>query len=323
MTMNQRNLMLLGLAIASMLMLNWFQSNGETIDHDNLLLPALKGNLSSLTRIEIVTSTSSFSLLKEKEEWVLAEKDAYLVDFPVLSRMLKGLSIARLVEKKTSKPEYFEALDLEDVSEPGSESILVSGYSHEYEFSVLVGKQADSRKGQFVRMSGEDQAWLIDKELEIDGSMISWLSPVVVDVESQEVVRVQQYDSAGILLFDVERSEEGSELVLKDIPSDRSLDYPSVTDELARSMVNLSFTDVSPHESSRWKSPSLMKFSLADGGTVSVSAEMIDGKRWLHLSNSDTQVGSETLASWDYEVTSYVFEDFTKSLDDLLAEKPE
>ena len=323
MTMNQRNFLLLGLAIASMLMLNWYQSNNEPIDQDSLLLPGLKGNLSSLTRIEINTSTNSFSLLKDKEGWVLLDKNSYEVGFLVLSRMLKGLSVARLIEKKTSKPEFFALLNLEDVSEPESESILVSGYSPAYEFSVLIGKRADSRKGQFVRMPDENQAWLIDQELEIDSNMMSWLNMVILDVDSQAIVRIEQFDSEGELLFDVERGGEGSTLVLKNIPSGRTLDYPSVTDELARSMVNLSFTDVSPHDASRWKSPSLMKFSLADGATVSVRAEMIDGKRWLHLVNSDTQAGSETLASWDYEVTSYVFEDFTKRLDDLLAEKPE
>jgi hypothetical protein len=319
--MNQRNLLLLGLAIASMLMLNWFQSNNETIDHDSLLLPQLKGNLSSLTRVEISTFTNSFSLSKVNENWVLVEKASYPVDFPALSRMLSGLSVARLIEKKTSKPENFGPLKLEDISERDSESILVAGFSPTYEFSVLVGKRAEGRKGQFVRISGQDQAWLIDKELEIDGSMTSWLDTFVINVDGQDIARIEQYDPEGTLLFDVERSEPGSPLVLKNIPSDRSLDYPTVTDELARSMVNLKFSDVAPHESSKWKAPSRMKFSLIDGGTVSVSAEMIDEKRWLHLSNSDTQEGRETLASWDYEVTSYVFEDFTKSLDNLLADK--
>ena len=327
--MNQRNLILLGLAVSSMLMLNWFQSNKEIESQDSLLLPRLKENLALLTRVEIKSSSNLFTLLKEEGGWVLAEKDAYPVDFQGLSILLKGLAGARLIEKKTSKPENFGSLKLMDISNEDSESILVTGFAPDYEFAVLVGKQALGREGQFIRMSGHNQAWLIDEEFEISGDVTTWLDPIIINVDSEQVVRVEQFDPQGSLQFAIERSagieaQDGEPVfTLSDIPSGSSLKYPSITDELARSLVNVRFTDVSLHQPSRWQSPARMQFSLVDGGAIAVAAEKIDGTNWLHLTVSDTSEGKENTASWDYEVSSYVFEDYTKELDDLLESESE
>ena len=326
--MNLRNLALLGLAIASMLMLNWLNSDREAIHQDNLLFPALKENLLLLDKIEIKTFPESFTLLRKGEDWVLVEKYDYPVDFPALSKLLNGLSVARLIEKKTSKPENFAALRLKDVSDEDSDSILVSAIAPDFQFSVLVGKQALSRSAQFIRIPDQNQVWLIDEELDVGRDMISWLNPIVINIESEKITSVKQYDASGSLLFHVELPDdkavgEGASLTLKDIPSGRSLKYPSITDELARSLVNVRFTDVSLHQPSRWKSPVKMVFGLNDGGSVSVTAEQMDGKRWLHLAIRDTQAGSGTIDSWDYEVSSYVFDDYTKELDDLLEDDPQ
>ena len=326
--MNQRNLLLLDLAIASMLMLNWFQSNKEAEGQHDLLLPGLKENLAYLDRVEIETFDESFSLVRKEEGWVLIEKDSYPVDFPILSKLLNSLSGARLIEMKTSKPENFARLHLDDVSNEKGDSILVSGFAPGFEFSVVVGKQALNRQGQFIRMSGIDQAWLIDKELEVSADMVSWLDPVIINIENEQVSRIEQYDSSGVLSFEIERAdigkaEETSPFNLKDIPPGRSLKYPSITDELKRSLVNVRFIDVSPHEPSRWESPTRMTFSLKDGAVVDVTAEKIDEKSWLHLLISDKRKDRNPVALWDYEVSSYVYEDYDKEMEDLLEAEPE
>jgi hypothetical protein len=319
--MNKKNFALLGVAIVSMLMLSWLQlGEKDVVGQQDLLLPGLKDNLVHLEKVEIKTSSESFTLARAAERWVLIEKESYPIEFSTLSNLLKSLSVARRLEIKTSKSANFELLQLDDVSNMNSEAIVVSGFAPEFEFSVVVGKKALNRQAQFVRMAGVDQAWLIDEVLEVNADMVSWLDPIAINIESEQVNRIEQYDSAGSLLFEVERSDTGqaSSFEIKKIPSDRKVKYASVADELARSLTNVRFLDVSRHLSSRWKSPVKMRFHLGDDAMVDVIAEKIDGKNWLHLMINDTYEANESVALWDYEVSSYVYENYSKEMEDLL-----
>jgi hypothetical protein len=70
-------------------------------------------------------------------------------------------------------------------------------------------------------------------------------------------------------------------------------------------------------------------FTLVDGGKITIQVMDLEDKKWLHLTRSDKtspDVGSgvddsATPGKWDYQVASYVFDEFTRNVDDLLAEQ--
>ena len=127
--MNPKNIALLAIAILFMAMLTWIQRDSGLRVENELLLSSLKENLNHLERVEIKTATESISLIKLDDGWGISEKNLYAVDFTRLSKLLDGLSKAKRVEKKTSRPENFEILEVRDVSVKGSKASLVTGFA--------------------------------------------------------------------------------------------------------------------------------------------------------------------------------------------------
>lgn len=339
--MNQKNLILILMAIVAMMMLTWHQNEDEEVRENAKLLPALKENLNHLGKVEVRTATDFFTLVKQDQGWTVLEKDSYPADVTMLSNLLEGLSKARLIEKKTAKPENYSILEVRDVSKEDSRAKLVSGFGDDYSFSILIGKTADRREGQFVRKPDADQVWLADRSLEVNTSVVAWLEPEIVNIESEKVIKIEQFDLAGKLQFTLApvegagELEGGAELVLQNLPANRVLRYPSVTSELARSLANVRLTDVRPHEMGLWPVSYRAIYSLVDGRKITIRAINVEDKKWLHLSASEpASSGAESgadsgesaddlqsLGQWDYQVAGYVFDDFVKTLDDLLAEE--
>lgn len=322
--MNKKNIALLGVAILSMAILTWNQRDAGSTNENNLLLSSLNENLNRLERVEIKTATGSISLVRLDHGWGVSEKHLYAADFPKLSKLLDGLSKAKLVEKKTARLENFAILEVRDVKVEGSKASLVSGFAPDYSFSILIGKSAQGRDGHYVRRPDENQVWLTDNSIEFGQSVLSWLDPIIINIDSENVVKVDQFDASGMIQLSVERVEGEENMVLRNLPEGRRLRYPSAANELARSLVNMRLVDVEPHVPERWQESSRWEYQLGGGGKIIVRAVELDEKKWLHLSSSELsqRENDRHLHQWDFEVADYVYSDFIKTLDDLLAPPP-
>ncbi len=345
--MNQRNITLLLMAIVAMMMLTWFQNGDQETDERARLFPGLRENLDHLGRVEVQTVSGSVSLVKQIQGWSVAEKYAYPADFSKLLNLLDGLSKTRLSEAKTTKSENYSILEVRELSDENSKAKQVSGFGEDYSFAILIGKSAQGQEGQFVRKPDDVQVWLADRSLDVDDSAVAWLEPEIIDIDAEKVASIEQFDLAGELQFtagmDEGDSESESEFVLRNLPVDRSLKYPSITSELARALANVRLTDVRPHKIDLWSQSYRTIYTLIGGMEITVRAVDVDEEKWIHISvdepekpdpgtDSESEPGKDSesgtdqglddlqaLGRWDYQVSSYVFDRFAKNLDDLLA----
>jgi hypothetical protein len=330
---NQKNITLILLAILAMMMLTLQQNQVEEVDESEKLLPALKENLNNLEKLEVRSASGYFNLAKQDQGWVVLEKNSYPVDFTMLSNLLEGLSKARLIEQKTARPENYSILEVSDVADEGSKAKQVTGFAENYDFSILIGKSSEGRGGQFVRRPEDTQVWLADRSLDVNTSVLAWLKPEFINIESGEIKKIEQFDEAGQLQFTIERVDGEDEFVLQNLPANRSLKYPGITGELAGSLENVRLIDVRPHERQLWPTSFQSIYTLVDGGKITIQVMDLEDKKWLHLTStgktgSDARPdgdgdgdGYATPGRWDYQVASYVFDEFTRNLDDLLAEQ--
>ena len=136
-----------------------------------------------------------------------------------------------------------------------------------------------------------------------------------------------------------QRGEDG-EFSFQEMPDDRTLKYPSIVNEPARALVKVRLEDVVLHVPERWQGPNRALFTLKNGTVVTVqgvieevaeegaeeggSEEEGEKNHWIHFgvstSESDTTEYGD-LSAWDYKVTSYIFDDFVKTMEDVLAEE--
>jgi len=327
----QKNITLILLAILAMMMLTLGQNQVEEVDESERLMPTLKENLNNLEKLEVRSATGSFNLIKQDQRWVVLEKNSYPADFRMLSSLLEGLSKARLIEQKTARPENYSILEVRDISDEGSKAKQVSGSAENYDFSILIGKSSQGREGQFVRRPDETQVWLADRSLDVNTSVLAWLKPEFINIESEEIKKIEQFDLKGQLQFTIERIDGEDELVLQNLPANRSLKYQGITGELAGSLENLRLIDVRPHEEELWPTSFQTIYTLADDEKITIKVMDLEDKKWLHLTaggktGPDAEPGAGDIATpgrWDFLVTSYVYDDFTRNLDYLLAEQKE
>ncbi len=325
--MNRKNMVLLGIAIVVMSALTWWQQEGRNVEGNRdrpLVLPELLENLERLDRVEIRSNDGNVNLVKENSRWGVSEKQGYPADVSGLSALLNDLAVARIVEYKTARPENFSVLEVDDIERDGSKARLVSGYGPDYSFSLLIGKSAVKRSGQFVRMPENNQVWLTDKPLEVESTAVGWLKSDLVDIDPEDIVSVERYDETGARLYSAVREEGKDSLVLQEIPEGRELRYETVTDMLARALTSVRLTDVKRHTEDEWSNSARTRFTLADQGVIVVHTGNAGNAGWLHIEAEGIDEGEyRELADWDYKVAEYTFEDFVKTLEDFLASEPE
>jgi len=340
--MTQKIVLVLTFAVLVMMgaavLLSTEESNNDGM---KMLLPGLKAALADLDQIEIVTRDDTVTLVAIDGQWSVVERNNYPAKRDTLSAMANQVAKAKLLEQKTARPENYARLGLVDLEDPASEAVQLSLRAGETEFTTLLGNNASGRTGRYAR-DGE-QTWLTDA-IDVEKLPTAWLEPVIINVESADVTRVVLEDQSGELVF--ERNAEG-EFDFGQLPPDRELKYPSITGEPARALVNVRLEDVAAHDSQRWQDAASANFTLQDGREIRVQAAKYGEGNWLNFNvgpvpeTAETETGEETsdadlseidtavaitsavpdLSVWDYRVSSYIFDDFVKSLEDLLAEQ--
>jgi hypothetical protein len=160
---------------------------------------------------------------------------------------------------------------------------------------------------------------------------LAWLKTEIINIESGKINKIEQFDAAGELQFTLERVDGGDEFVLQNLPANRSLKHPGITSERADALANVRLTDVRLHDKELWRTSIRSTYTLVDGEKIAIQVIDLEDKTWLNLTrsgktSSDTgsAPGADDVATggrWDYQVASYVFGEFTRNLDDLLAEQ--
>lgn len=340
--MSQKIVLVLTIAVLVMIGAAVLLSTDEgNNDEMKMLLPGLNAQLVNLDRVEIVTRDETVTLAAIDGRWSVVERNNYPAKREILSAMANQVAKAKLLEQKTSRPENYARLGLVDLEDPASEAVQLSLRAGETEFITLLGNNASGRTGRYAR-NGE-QAWLTDV-IDVEKLPAAWLEPVIINVESADVARVVLKGEGGELTF--ERNAQG-EFDFGQLPPDRELKYPAITGEPARALVNVRLEDVAAHEDKRWQDVASANFTLLDGREIRVQAAKYGEGNWLNFSvgsapeSAETGIGEETsdadssetktvvaittalpdLSVWDYRVSSYVFDDFVKSLDDILEEQ--
>lgn len=306
---------MLGLLVAVVLMLGVvaMRQTDTGVEEKRHLLPDI--NLATIDQVVVNRAGSVVTLQQQGDQWVIEEKQDYLADFESLRQMMEALSDAGKLERKTTRAENHARLGLVAPGESGNATRIVAQSEDAVSFDLLVGDTATGQAGQFVRFSGDDQVWLIDQQVSVPETARDWLAPIIINVSPDALTGIEYRDETGDTVLQV-HSVDG-DWVADDQPADRELVYPTVFEELSRSLTNVRLEDVFVHLPERWQDPRSVIFYRKEGPEIEAMAIEIDGTHWLHF-NGD-------LAAWDYQVAEYVYQDFIKTMEDILKplEEPE
>ncbi len=315
--MSNKTMMLVIAAILGMLLLTLVSSRDHSRGNDMMgqpVLPALASGLAGVTGVTLRANGGETRLRRERDGWHVADRFGYPAAFESLQALLADLASSRFVERKTRRPENYSILGITDHEVLEIEVSGIGDCCH-----ILLGRR--SQGGVFARFPEDDQVWLIDDVESVTADPASWLRPVVINVDAEQIVRVQfANDEASIV---AERDPATGDFVLLDLPADAALKYDTVVDSLARGLINVRLRDV--REPVSMIDARTARYHLADGGEILVRASQEQDEYWVAFEltpaaeDESSLVPEEArLEAFQYQVVKAYFDAFTRSLADLV-----
>jgi len=289
-----------------------------------LLFPDLKAQINEISLVSISKAGQSVTLRNDAGKWMLDELQNYPVDTGKLRQLLLALANAKKLEEKTSNPEMYERLGVQDTAadNQGTE-IRIAG--PDSESSLILGNLAQ-RKYRYARIAGETKSWLIDQNPTLPIGVSGWLLLEILNIDSSDIQSVTITHSDGETIRIEKDHRAASDFTVPDIPDGRELSYASVVDSIAGVLAGLNLEDV-PEVSVAEEDDSSARtvFTTFDGLEITVDSLIRDEKPWITINaiQSDSESDeatkiNERVGGWTYQIQSYKGDQLRRRWDDIL-----
>ncbi|MFT4928315.1 MAG: hypothetical protein ACI8WB_004434 [Phenylobacterium sp.] len=311
------------------------QSQQGTVDLDNpLVLPELAAKASELNHIRIESAGNQLVVDSEKQQdkWVINNLGGYHADTVQLAKLINALKDAHKVEAKTSKPTLFHHLGVRDLTDAQSKAVLISlSTGGDKEYQLLVGDDAKNGKGQYVRLVGDNQTWLIDKTITKPEKAVDWVDSKLFDFTLEDIRSVKLSGQHEYIVSKADKDKDNFELDA--IADTHQLKYDSVLDALPRGIASMSFEQLMP--AADWKtslagnSQTLVVTLFAGESADEAEGESkgVDKQITLILAKADDKhyahlKGDNPLwANWVYEISENTYSQLVKDKEAFLDKK--
>ncbi|MGY6587497.1 MAG: DUF4340 domain-containing protein [Wenzhouxiangella sp.] len=211
------------------------------------LIPALADQVNAVDRyrVHFPDGREVITLFREGQRWRIEEYHGFEADFEAVADSLRLMAQARRASPRTRNPEWFPRLGLNEPGAPAGAGMMVS--FPEYGLpSLIIGELDPQGQGHFVRLAGDDQAWLADRRIDLPARPIDWLQRSIMDIPAAELVSVTVLHPDGDQIQLRAADESGEDWVLMNVPEDRLAVAAWQRRAPANGLANLRLDDVAP-----------------------------------------------------------------------------
>jgi hypothetical protein len=207
------------------------------------------------------------------------EKDGYPVRFESVKGTLVALAELRRVEPKTSNPELYGRLGVEDPTQPGAGSTRVTAAAEGGASlcDLIVGDEGTPRGTRYVRQPGQGRAWQVRGQLSVDPRAVGWLDARILELPAARVRTVTLRHADGEQVRVAKQAADDLTWELSDVPAGREPLNSTIGRTVAGAFERLNFDDVSQ----------VSKRTLPQTDPVELVLETFDGLRITVLSAPD------------------------------------
>lgn len=308
-----------------------------------LLLKKLASRINQVDELKVLAAggSSVTRLTRGDSIWTIEELDSYPADWDRLRSLLANISAAKIVELKTSKPEYYSQLGVEDISAEGADNLMLEISFGDEVQGLIIGNDATARNGQYVRLANQAQTVLINQSLDLSAEPISWADRAIVDIGSSLVadIEISHPDGNRIKLRKVSADETDFELV--NLPKGKNILSSWSLNSLGNVFSMLRMEAVKSDNGEPFSAPVSIDLLTFSGLKISVLAAESEDGAWIRITASPpeftvsgdedeqaeefrTQLTREAeainrrVSGWVYQVPATKFEAMTKRLEQLL-----
>jgi len=350
--MSKRTLAILAVAFVALLalvMIGGQRDESGPAGAGTALVPDLEAALGDLERVTVTRAGGEVvaTLEKRPESWVVADKHGYVADAAKLRQALTALAEARVLEQKTSNPELYGRLGVEDVTAPTATGIGVAMTAPGRELPTVILGNAEGARYRYVRRAGEAQSYLVDRNPDVPRAAAQWLDSVIIDVRSERVREVSITHADGEVVRLSKASAELANFEVADVPEGRELSYPGVANVVGNALRELNLEDVEPAAEGAAEEPTIVEYRTFDGLVVRVTGTERDDESWITLEASADAAAvpaadaapaegaapaedpaaeaariNAKVGGWRYKIASFQYDQMTRRMTDLLKPPP-
>ena len=257
-----------------------------------IVFPGLLDQVNSVVRVRVTGNEGKFTLARDGDTWVVEEKEHYAADPDRVHKLLLGAAGMKRVEPKTSNPELYPKLWLEDPSSKDAKSVrFVLENASDAELANWVlgdrrpSKSDASRTELYIRVADDPLAWLVEGSVPGGQKIIDWLDRPVARIDRERLRAVEVVHADGTVIAVNKSLPADADFVLRDIPAEREPDSQYRINDIGRFLEDLRFEDVAPSSSLDFAGSLDKQVQAAtfDGLRVHLETVMRDGEAWVQL----------------------------------------
>ncbi|MDP9011016.1 MAG: DUF4340 domain-containing protein [Pseudomonadota bacterium] len=329
------------------------QRNLPRDPHGLPLLPSLAGEMNTVTSLSVLKggATPTVTVHKQGEQWTVAERAEYPADVPKLRKLLLSLSDAKIREEKTSNPENYSIIGVEDPAQPGATGAQIELTAQDGKHALIVGKSVG--EGSFVRRAEEKTSYVVEPGISFEAEPRYWIDTHLLDVAADKIqsIETKPVTGAAYSVHRVAASESkpsdgksGSpssaasaapaattpaapatpaarNFVLDGVPSGRQAADPQTLAPSPTMFSNLTAEDVAQAGDIDFSKPSTVTVTLDDGSVITLTGAVIGDKRWIQVAApKDARLSAKTNGR-AFEIAAYRYDGMFRPLEQLLVPK--
>jgi hypothetical protein len=308
---------------------------------DEPFFPDLETRRAEIAKVVVETPRYRLELQKSGDQWVVANQGNYPVNATQVMNLVTGLTALRRFETKTSNPDLFPGIWVEDPGEDAASSLLAVEDANGGELaSLIVGKISNSigfnpLGGTFVRAPGDNQVWLAEGRVGIPLTFTDWFQQIV-HVSGPDLRRVTIREG-GEVVFEAAKVDltlgryelvsvanpgiEGEIIASDTNVKQMGQGVVSTTFDQARAASDVAFADTDR----------IITFETAKSLTLTVQIHEQDGVPWVKYTASAPE-GSEGAAQaaqitqrtngWAFKLPAYRIQPLRLAVASLVEPKP-
>ena len=240
------------------------------------LFPELTGKINDVSELVIHDGQTTLTVHRVSGKWSIAEADDYPALVDKVKQTVVAVSDLQVVAEKTSNPDLYKRLGVEDPDSLGATSHLLTLTADGDELTTLIAgetrrsKSASSAPGLYVRIPGQQQALLVEGRLTVSTDIIQWIKRDIINIEGDRVnsVHVQAAGKPEVIL---KKDGLADDLVLQNIPEGKEQQSEYLVSRMGTVLENIFVDGVRKEDSIDFTRPdSNIDVTTFDGLTANV-----------------------------------------------------
>lgn len=277
-------------AVGAVVAMNVGGSDGgsASISQDRVF-PALAAKVNDVATVVVARKDDTTTIVRKDGSWTVADKEGYPAAFDKVRKMLVDLAELRPEEQKTSNPELFASLELEDLSAADAKSTFVTlkeASGAEVLSAVIgkvrVGRGGSSGDGVYVRRANENQTWLAKGRVALERGDVNWMERTIVDVPRERVASATLVHPDGTKVTASRAKATEKNFTLAGVPKGRTAKEWDVN-QMATPFERLELDDVKPMPATV-NPKQHAELATFDGLVARADIVELDGQAWVKIS---------------------------------------